>query len=62
MHTGSDIDSGKPDDIPFGRVNEFDMGEADHDSTLDEEAFVGGKAARRRLAEMPPEEAEKEIR
>lgn len=62
MHTGSDVDSGKPDDIQFGRVNEFDKGEADHDSILDEEALVGGTAARRRLAEMPPEEAKKEIR
>ena len=62
MHTGSKVDSGNPDDIPFGRVNEYDEGEAGHDSTLDEEALVGGRAARRRLAEMPPEEAKKEIR
>ena len=42
-----------------GRVNEDDLV---HDSTLDQEALLGGKAARRRLTEMPEEEAKKEIR
>ena len=41
----------------MGRVNEDE-----HDSTLDEEALVGGKAARRKLIDMPKEEAQKEIR
>lgn len=57
----SGVDSGKSDDIEFGKVNE-NMEDEAHDSTLDEEALVGGRAARRRLAEMPPEEAKREIR
>ena len=46
----------KPD---VGRVNEDDMV---HDSTLDQEALLGGRAARKRLTDMPEEEARKEIR
>ena len=45
-----------------GRVNEDDDGRPAHDPTLDQEALVGGQAARKRLTELPKEEAQKEIR
>ena len=45
------------DGVEVGKVNE-----EGHDSTLDEEALVGGKAARKKLIDMPKEEAQKEIR
>ena len=43
-------------------MNEDDDGRPAHDSTLDQEALVGGQAARKRLMELPKEEAQKEIR
>ena len=33
-----------------------------HDPTLDQEALAGGQAARKRLTELPKDEAQKEIR
>lgn len=47
------------DDIQVGKVNE---GDAAHSHSLDQEALVGGKAARRKLTELSDEDAQKEIR
>ena len=33
-----------------------------HDKSLDQEALVGGKTARKRLNDLPPDEAKEEIR
>ena len=57
FHLFSGDNVGETEQESVGRVNEDD-----HDSTLDEEALVGGKAARRKLVDMPKEEAQKEIR
>lgn len=54
------MDEGEPErQARRGRVSEDDTV---HDSTIDQEALLGGKAARRRLTEMSNEEALKEIR
>ena len=57
LFSGDNVGEGEEESV--GRVNEDDI---EHDSTLDEEALVGGKAARRKLIDMPKEEAQKEIR
>lgn len=43
-------------------MNDDDDGWPAHDPTLDQEALAGGQAARKRLTELPKEEAQKEIR
>lgn len=48
-------------DAATGRVNDDD-GQPAHDPTLDQEVLAGGQAARKRLTELPKEEAQKEIR
>ena len=60
----SESEDGVPEsDASRGKVNEGGHDDTyGHDPTLDKDALVGGEGARKRLTELPKEEAEKEIR